>query len=93
MFGIFSKKNRDSVDSMNTDSANMASANNSAGVAKERLQIVLGGERSNQVVYLEALKDEMMDLVAKYTKSPRINITAQANRNNSLDIRVSISHM
>jgi len=54
----------------------------SASVAKDRLKLVLAHERaSNALPYMDEMKQEIMEVIKKYTKVKDIHISSQSNQN------------
>jgi cell division topological specificity factor len=62
----------------------------SAGVAKERLQIILAHERSGRNTpepdYLPALQRDLMAVISKYIKINPEDITVQLERQDNLEV-------
>jgi len=54
----------------------------SASVARDRLKLVLAHERAaNSLPYMEEMKQELMDVIKKYTQVKDIQISSQSNQN------------
>ena len=54
----------------------------SASVARDRLKLVLAHERaSNALPYMDEMKNEIMEVIKKYTKVKDIHISSQNNQN------------
>lgn len=61
----------------------------SAATAKSRLSLVLAVERSQNVPYLEDMKNEIIKIVQKYNKGGEVRFKADANQNlNVLEIEI-----
>ena len=59
-----------------------AKKESSASVARDRLKLVLAHERaSNALPYMEEMKQEIMEVIKKYTKVKDIHISSQSNQN------------
>ncbi len=70
-------------------------SNKSADAAKDRLQIIIAQQRSesSSLDYLPLLRQEIIEIIAKYTKvhSNEINIDLQSKDNNSvLELNVTL---
>lgn len=54
----------------------------SAGVAKDRLTIMLATERgSNALPHMDEMKKEILEVIKKYTKVRDVKIKSENNRN------------
>lgn len=55
---------------------------NTADVAKNRLKIMLAHERAScQLPYLDDLRNDLINVIKKYTKVDDVRITSQTNQN------------
>lgn len=53
-----------------------------ANVARDRLKLVLAHERaSNALPYMDEMKDEIMEVIKKYTQVKDIHISSRNNQN------------
>ncbi|HIC45028.1 MAG TPA: cell division topological specificity factor MinE [Sulfurimonas sp.] len=67
---------------MSLFSSIFAKKESSASVARDRLKLVLAHERaSNALPYMEEMKQEIMEVIKKYTKVKDIHISSQSNQN------------
>lgn len=65
---------------------------NSASKATERLKLVLAHERSANLPYIEAMKNEILEVIKKYTRSSNIRINADSNQHiNMLEIEIVLN--
>jgi len=64
----------------------------SASVAKDRLTLMLAHERADCAVpYLNDLKNELLAVVKKYTKTGDVNIKTEQNQNvDMLEIEIQL---
>lgn len=62
----------------------------SAGVAKDRLTIILATERgSNALPHMDEMKKEILEVIKKYTKVKDVKIKSENNQNiETLEIEV-----
>ncbi len=66
---------------------------NSAQVAKNRLSIVLAHERSTNLPYLNDMRNEIVEVIKKYTGAGanNINFKTDSNQNmNMLEIEITL---
>lgn len=65
---------------------------NSANVAKDRLTFMLAHERADCAVpYLDDLKNELLTVIKKYTKTGDVNIKTEQNQNvDILEIEIQL---
>ncbi len=65
---------------------------NSANIAKDRLTLMLAHERADCAVpYLDDLKNELLAVVKKYTKTGDVNIKTEQNQNvDMLEIEIQL---
>ena len=65
------------------------SKKNSAQEAKNRLTLMLAHERTNNVPYMDAMKQEILEVIKKYTKAQKIDIKTDSNQNfNTLEVEI-----
>jgi cell division topological specificity factor len=64
----------------------------SANVAKDRLKLMLAHERADCAVpYLNDLKNELLEVVKKYTKAGDVSIKTEQNQNvDMLEIEIQL---
>jgi cell division topological specificity factor len=64
----------------------------SADVAKDRLTLMLAHERADCAVpYLDDLKNELLEVVKKYTKAGDVSIKTEQNQNvDMLEIEIQL---
>lgn len=62
--------------------------NNSASVAKERLQIIVAHERSarNQPEYLVAMQNEIIEVIQKYVAIDRDQVSVQLDDSDNCSV-------
>ncbi|MDD6055546.1 MAG: cell division topological specificity factor MinE [Helicobacter sp.] len=61
----------------------------SAQEAKDRLTLILAHERAINVPYLEQMKQEILEVIKKYTKAQKIDIKTDSNQNfNTLEVEI-----
>jgi cell division topological specificity factor len=67
---------------------------NSANIAKDRLTLMLAHERADCAVpYLDDLKDELLAVVKKYTKTGDVSIKTEQNQNvDMLEIEIQLGN-
>ncbi len=58
----------------------------SSDVARERLQIVLAHERTLNIPFMENLKKDLLQVIAKYVDIDKENVTVKMNRADSMEI-------
>ena len=65
---------------------------NSANVAKDRLTLMLAHERADCAVpYIDDLKNELLEVVRKYTKTGDVSIKTEQNQNvDMLEIEIQL---
>lgn len=62
---------------------------NSAQEAKNRLTLMLAHERTINVPYIDAMKQEILEVIKKYTKAQKIDIKTDSNQNfNTLEVEI-----
>lgn len=62
---------------------------NSAQAARDRLTLVLAHERTINVPYIDAMKQEILEVIKKYTKAEKIDIKTDSNSNfSALEIEI-----
>ncbi|PKT75448.1 cell division topological specificity factor MinE [Helicobacter winghamensis] len=65
------------------------SKKNSAQEAKDRLTLILAHERAINVPYMDAMKQEILEVIKKYTKAQKIDIKTDSNQNfNTLEVEI-----
>jgi cell division topological specificity factor len=66
----------------------------SAGVAKDRLTLMLAHERADCAVpYMDDLKRDLLEVIQKYTKAGNINIKSEQNQNiDMLEIEIQLGN-
>ncbi len=65
--------------------------NTPANIAKDRLTFMLAHERSVKIPYIEEMKQEILEVVRKYTHSDKISIKADSNQNiNTLEVEITL---
>ncbi|RAX55338.1 cell division topological specificity factor MinE [Helicobacter sp. 16-1353] len=65
---------------------------NSAKSAKDRLTLVLAHERSANIPYIDEMKNEIIAVIRKYTKSDKINFKTDGNQDiNMLEIEITLN--
>jgi cell division topological specificity factor len=64
----------------------------SANVAKDRLKLMLAHERADCAVpYLDDLKNDLLEVVKKYTKAGDVSIKTEQNQNvDMLEIEIQL---
>ncbi|MDA3967947.1 MULTISPECIES: cell division topological specificity factor MinE [Helicobacter] len=61
----------------------------SAQAARDRLTLVLAHERTINVPYMDMMKQEILEVIKKYTKAEKIDIKTDSNSNfNALEIEI-----
>ncbi len=61
----------------------------SAQEAKDRLTLILAHERAINVPYIEAMKQEILEVIKKYTRAQKIDIKTDSNQNfNTLEVEI-----
>ena len=61
----------------------------SAKEAKDRLMLILASERAVNVPYMEMMKQEILEVIKKYTNAQKIDIRADSNQNfNTLEVEI-----
>lgn len=61
----------------------------SAQAAKDRLTLILAHERAINVPYMDAMKQEILEVIKKYTKAQKIDIKTDSNQNfNTLEVEI-----
>lgn len=64
----------------------------SASTASDRLKIVLAHERSANLPYIDDMKNEILQVIKKYTQTNKINIKTDSNQNiNMLEIEIILN--
>ncbi|WP_408941374.1 cell division topological specificity factor MinE [Helicobacter sp. MIT 14-3879] len=64
---------------------------NSASKASERLKIILAHERSSNIPYINEMRNEIIEVIKKYTKANKINFKTDSNQNiNMLEIEITL---
>ncbi len=64
----------------------------SASTAANRLKVILASERSANLEYMEDMKNEIMEVIKKYTKSNKIEFKADSNQHiNMLEIEITLN--
>lgn len=64
----------------------------SADDAKNRLILALSHDRTSSIPYIDAMKDEILAVIKKYTKTDKIDIKADSNQNiNTLEIEIILN--
>lgn len=58
----------------------------SSRVARERLQIVLAHERTLNIPFMENLKKDLLQVIAKYVDIDKENIEVKMNRLDNMEI-------
>lgn len=58
----------------------------SSKVARERLQIVLAHERTLNIPFMENLKKDLLQVIAKYVDIDKENIEVKMNRLDNMEI-------
>ena len=65
------------------------SKKNSAQEAKNRLTLMLAHERTINVPYMDAMKQEILEVIKKYAKAQKIDIKTDSNQNfNTLEVEI-----
>lgn len=65
------------------------SKKNSAQEAKDRLTLILAHERAINVPYMDTMKQEILEVIKKYTKAQKIDIKTDSNQNfNTLEVEI-----
>ena len=65
------------------------SKKNSAQEAKTRLTLMLAHVRNINVPYMDAMKQEILEVIKKYTKAQKIDIKTDSNQNfNTLEVEI-----
>ncbi|MBX7491123.1 cell division topological specificity factor MinE [Helicobacter turcicus] len=65
------------------------SKKSSAQEAKDRLTLILAHERAINVPYMEAMKQEILEVIKKYTKAQKIDIKTDSNQDfNTLEVEI-----
>lgn len=68
------------------------SKKSSASTATDRLKIVMAHERSANLPYIDDMKQELLEVIKKYTNTNKINIKTDSNQNISmLEIEIMIN--
>ncbi|AWI34364.1 cell division topological specificity factor MinE [Helicobacter apodemus] len=49
--------------------------------AKDRLTLILAHERVVNIPYIDAMKQEILEVIKKYTKAQKIDIKTDSNQN------------
>lgn len=61
----------------------------SAQTASDRLTLILAHERTINVPYMEAMKQEILGVIRKYTKAQKIDIKTGSNQSfNTLEVEI-----
>lgn len=61
----------------------------SAQEAKDRLTLILAHERAINVPYMDAMKQEILQVIKKYTNAQKIDIKTDSNQNfNTLEVEI-----
>ncbi|WP_026944608.1 cell division topological specificity factor MinE [Helicobacter rodentium] len=61
----------------------------SAQEAKDRLTLILAHERAINVPYMDAMKQEILEVIKKYTKAQKIDIKTDSNQDfNTLEVEI-----
>ena len=61
----------------------------SAQEAKDRLKLILAHERTINVPYMDAMKQEILEVIKKYTKAQKIDIKTDSNQDfNTLEVEI-----
>ena len=61
----------------------------SAQKARDRLTLILAHERAINVPYMERMKQEILEVIKKYTKAQKIDIKTDSNQNfNTLEVEI-----
>ncbi|MCI5969251.1 cell division topological specificity factor MinE [Helicobacter sp.] len=61
----------------------------SAQAAKDRLTLILAHERAINVPYIDAMKQEILAVIKKYTNAQKIDIKTDSNQNfNTLEVEI-----
>ena len=61
----------------------------SAHEAKDRLTLILAHERAINVPYMDAMKQEILEVIKKYTKAQKIDIKTDSNQDfNTLEVEI-----
>ncbi|WP_163498637.1 cell division topological specificity factor MinE [Helicobacter suis] len=69
--------------------ARWSKGSNSAGVAKDRLRLVLACDRSMRLPYIEEMKKEILAVVQKYTQTSKIDVRANSNHDiDTLEVEI-----
>ena len=65
------------------------SKKNSAQEAKNRLTLMFTRERTINVTYIDAMKQENLEVIKKYTKAQKIDVNSETNQNcNSREVEI-----
>lgn len=63
----------------------------SASQAKNRLKIMLAHDRSSNIPYINEMKNEIIEVIKKYTKANKIDFKTDSNQNiNMLEIEITL---
>lgn len=66
--------------------------NKSASTATERLKFILAHERSANLPYMEAMKNEILAVIKKYTKASQVDIKSDSNQNiKMIEIEITLN--
>ncbi|MDE7175901.1 MAG: cell division topological specificity factor MinE [Helicobacter sp.] len=61
----------------------------SAKEARDRLTLILAHERAINVPYMEQMKEEILEVIKKYTKAQKIDMKTDSNQNfNTLEVEI-----
>ena len=61
----------------------------SAQEARDRLTLILAHERAINVPYMDAMKQEILEVIKKYTKAQKIDIKTDSNQDfNTLEVEI-----
>ncbi|MBR7118019.1 MAG: cell division topological specificity factor MinE [Helicobacteraceae bacterium] len=64
----------------------------SADNAKNRLLVALAHDRTSNIPYIEDMKNEILEVIKKYTQTNKIDIKADSNQNvNMLEIEIVLN--
>lgn len=67
------------------------SRDSSASQAKDRLKIVLAHDRSSNIPYINEMRNEIIEVIKKYTKANKIDFKTDSNQNiNMLEIEITL---
>lgn len=63
----------------------------SASQAKDRLKIVLAHDRSSNIPYINEMRNEIIEVIKKYTQANKIDFKTDSNQNiNMLEIEITL---